>query len=54
MRRWTIDGLDGIELEMEMEMEMKMEWIELEMEIEMEMEKIINSSKDFENTTDIL
>jgi len=22
MRRWTIDGLDGIELEMEMEMEM--------------------------------
>jgi len=29
-----------------------MEWIELEME--MEMEKIINSSKDFENTTDIL
>ena len=52
MRRWTIDGLDGIELEMEMEMEM--EWIELEMEIEMEMEKIINSSKDFENTTDIL
>ena len=52
MRRWTIDGLDGIELEMEMEMEM--DWIELEMEIEMEMEKIINSSKDFENTTDIL
>ena len=52
MRRWTIDGLDGIELEMEMEMEMEMEWIELEME--MEMEKIINSSKDFENTTDIL
>ena len=52
MRRWTIDGLDGIELEMEMEMEM--EWIELEMEMEMEMEKIINSSKDFENTTDIL
>ena len=52
MRRWTIDGLDGIELEMEMEMEM--EWIELEIEIEMEMEKIINSSKDFENTTDIL
>ena len=50
MRRWTIDGLDGIELEMEMEMEM--EWIELEME--MEMEKIKNSSKDFENTTDIL
>ena len=52
MRRWTIDGLDGIELEMEMEMEMEMEWIELEME--MEMEKIKNSSKDFENTTDIL